>query len=62
MPGPTSTPLPTRTATPTQGAPFVLDRQELVCDPEAYRELTGDREGSDFFPAYRAPSADGEDQ
>ena len=36
--------------------------QELVCDPEAYRELTGDREGSDFFPAYRAPSADGEDQ
>ena len=36
--------------------------QELVCDPEAYRELTGDREGSDFFPAYRAPSADAEDQ
>ena len=29
---PTFTPLPTRTATPTQGAPFILDREDLVCD------------------------------
>jgi hypothetical protein len=30
---PTATPLPTRTPTATPGAPFALDRQELVCDP-----------------------------
>jgi hypothetical protein len=29
--------------------------QEVVCDPVAYAELTGDRETGDFFPAYRAP-------
>lgn len=36
--------------------------QEVVCDPEAYLELTGDRPGGDFFPAYRAPSAAAQDQ
>jgi hypothetical protein len=30
---PTVTPLPTRTATPTQGAPFIVDKQDLICDP-----------------------------
>jgi hypothetical protein len=30
---PTVTPLPTRTATPTQGAPFIVEAQDLVCDP-----------------------------
>jgi len=30
---PTGTSLPTLTATATQGAPFVLNQQELVCDP-----------------------------
>jgi hypothetical protein len=29
--------------------------QEVVCDPVAYAELTGDRKAGDFFPAYRAP-------
>jgi hypothetical protein len=28
---------------------------EIVCDPDAYTELGGDRAGSRFFPAYRAP-------
>ena len=28
---------------------------EVVCDPVAYAELTGDRNGGEFFPAYRAP-------
>jgi Acetyltransferase (GNAT) domain len=27
---------------------------ELVCDPERYRQLSGDREAGGFFPAYRA--------
>ena len=27
---------------------------ELVCDPDAYRRLTGDRDPGGFFPAYRA--------
>ena len=27
---------------------------QLVCDPAAYSELTGDRDAGDFFPAYRA--------
>jgi len=31
---PTFTPLPSRTPTPTQGAPFILEQQELVCDPK----------------------------
>jgi hypothetical protein len=30
---PTVTPLPTRTATPTEGAPFIVDKQDLICDP-----------------------------
>jgi hypothetical protein len=30
---PTSTPLPTRTATPTPGAPFTLQELSLVCNP-----------------------------
>jgi hypothetical protein len=29
---------------------------EVVCDPERYAALTGDREAGGFFPAYRAPS------
>jgi hypothetical protein len=29
---------------------------EVVCDPERYAELAGDREGGGFFPAYRAPA------
>lgn len=28
---------------------------EIVCDPGAYRELSGDREDTGFFPLYRAP-------
>lgn len=28
---------------------------EIVCDPDAYRELSGDREDTGFFPLYRAP-------
>jgi hypothetical protein len=36
---PSSTPLPTRTATPAQAAPFVLDRQELVCNTELTQAL-----------------------
>jgi hypothetical protein len=28
---------------------------DVVCDPAAYAELTGDRDGGGFFPAYRAP-------
>ncbi len=28
---------------------------ELVCDRDAYRRLSADREGGGFFPAYRAP-------
>lgn len=28
---------------------------EVVCDPAAYAELSGDREAGGFFPAYRAP-------
>lgn len=31
---PTFTPLPSRTPTPTQGAPFILEQQELICDPK----------------------------
>jgi Acetyltransferase (GNAT) domain len=30
---------------------------EIVCDPDAYRDLAGDREDTGFFPLYRAPSA-----
>ena len=29
---------------------------ELVCDPDAYRELAGDEDAGGFFPAYRAPT------
>ena len=36
--------------------------QEIVCDPDAYRELSGDRRTGDFFPAYRAPFPDDGDQ
>ena len=36
---PTFTPLPTRTATPTQGAPFILDREDLVCDANTKEPL-----------------------
>jgi hypothetical protein len=32
-PAPTLTPLPTATPSPTPGAPFVLDRQDRICDP-----------------------------
>jgi hypothetical protein len=32
-PAPTLTPLPTATSSPTPGAPFVLDKQDTVCDP-----------------------------
>jgi hypothetical protein len=32
-PAPTLTPLPTVTPSPTLGAPFVLDRQDQICDP-----------------------------
>ena len=28
---------------------------EVVCDPERYAALTGDRDAGGFFPAYRAP-------
>ena len=28
---------------------------EIVCDPDAYETLSAGREGSGFFPAYRAP-------
>ena len=31
--------------------------QEIVCDPEAYAELSAGIEAGGFFPAYRAPSA-----
>ena len=33
--------------------------QEIVCDPEAYRELSAGRETGEFFPAYRAPGVTG---
>lgn len=33
--------------------PFIT--HEIVCDPEAYAELAGDRDVGGFFPAYRAP-------
>jgi hypothetical protein len=36
---PTFTPLPTRTATPTQGAPFILESQDLICDPNIREPL-----------------------
>ena len=29
---------------------------ELICDPQAYAELSGDRDAGGFFPAYRAPA------
>ncbi len=32
-PAPTLTPLPTATPSPTPGAPFVLDKQDRICDP-----------------------------
>jgi hypothetical protein len=32
-----------------------LHTSELICDPVAYRRLSGDRDPADFFPAYRAP-------
>jgi hypothetical protein len=28
---------------------------EVVCDPDAYARLSGDRDAGDYFPAYRAP-------
>ena len=28
---------------------------ELICDPDAYAELSGDRSAEGFFPLYRAP-------
>jgi GNAT acetyltransferase-like protein len=33
--------------------PFVT--HEIVCDPDAYGALSGNRAGARFFPAYRAP-------
>jgi hypothetical protein len=36
---PTVTPLPTLTATPTQGAPFIVETQDLVCDPNIKEPL-----------------------
>lgn len=33
-PTPSLTPLPSRTPTPTQGAAFIVDSQELVCNPD----------------------------
>ena len=32
-----------------------LRTSELVCDPERYAALSGDRPAAGFFPAYRAP-------
>lgn len=29
--------------------------QEIVCDPDAYRELSEGKEAGEYFPAYRAP-------
>ncbi len=29
---------------------------EIVCDPDRYAELSGDRDGGGYFPAYRAPA------
>ena len=29
---------------------------ELICDPDRYAELTGDRDPGGFFPTYRAPA------
>ena len=29
---------------------------ELICDPQRYAELSGDRDAGGFFPAYRAPA------
>ncbi len=29
--------------------------QEIICDPDAYRELSEGKEPGDYFPAYRAP-------
>ena len=29
---------------------------EIVCDPDRYAELSGDRDAGGFFPAYRAPA------
>lgn len=30
---------------------------EIVADPDAYAQLTGDRDTGEFFPAYRAPAS-----
>ena len=35
-------------------AELAFSTHEIVCDPDAYAELAGDRDGGDFFPAYRA--------
>jgi hypothetical protein len=29
---------------------------ELICEPERYAALSGDRDSGGFFPAYRAPA------
>jgi hypothetical protein len=34
-------------------APF--HTHEVVCDPDAYEQLSGGRDPGGFFPAYRAP-------
>jgi hypothetical protein len=38
-PTPTLTPLPSRTPTPTQGAAFIVESQELVCNPDLKEAL-----------------------
>ena len=35
--------------------PFIT--HEIVCDPEAYASLGGNRRDTRFFPAYREPEA-----
>ena len=35
-------------------AELAFSTHEIVCDPDAYAELAGDRDAGDFFPAYRA--------
>jgi hypothetical protein len=37
-------------------ASATFETHEVVCDPGAYAELSGDRTPAGFFPAYRAPA------